>query len=297
MNVATAESIPASARQAIERAASATGVDFSLLVETARRESSFNASARAPTSSATGLFQFIDSTWLETVRRYGARHGLGVYASQIGTVDGRPSVADPQTRQQILDLRFDPEISARMGAELARENGAALERRLGRPATAGEVYAAHVMGVAGAARLIAAADANAPSAAALFPREAQANPWLFKTRDGRDRSAQALLARLDMPNAGPAPMTPGTPIAPMLADAIDTPAAAQPVLQAAAQRSAPKAWETVRQPANEPLDRAAALAMAQMLLDATRARALSMLSDDSAADQSYALSMYRRLSA
>jgi soluble lytic murein transglycosylase-like protein len=68
---------------AIRRAADATGVNFSLLVETARRESALNPNARAGTSSATGLFQFIDSTWLDMVRRHGADHGLGAEAKRL----------------------------------------------------------------------------------------------------------------------------------------------------------------------------------------------------------------------
>lgn len=187
-------SIPPAVRQALQRAADATGADFAALAETARRESSFNPRAHAPTSSAAGLFQFIDSTWLDMVRRHGAEHGLGDIARQIGA-NGR--VADPAARRAILDLRYDPEISARMAGELVRENAASLEARIGRAPSAGEIYAAHVMGAGGAARLIAAAGQGAPDAAALFPREAAANPWLFRDH-GAPRSAQSLLARLDM---------------------------------------------------------------------------------------------------
>ncbi|MEG0819994.1 MAG: transglycosylase SLT domain-containing protein, partial [Brevundimonas sp.] len=53
---------------AIRRASSTTGVDFDFLMKTARRESAMNPSARAGTSSASGLFQFIEQTWLATVK-------------------------------------------------------------------------------------------------------------------------------------------------------------------------------------------------------------------------------------
>ncbi len=178
-------------RAAIRRAADATGVNFSLLVETARRESALNPEARANTSSATGLFQFIESTWLDMVRRHGARHGLGAEASAL------QQGADAQTRQNILALRNNAELSARMAGELARENAAALEARLGRAPSAGELYAAHVMGSGGAARLIEAAANGAPDAAALFPREAAANRGLFYA-NGEARSAQGLLQRLSL---------------------------------------------------------------------------------------------------
>jgi hypothetical protein len=178
-------------RAAIRRAADATGVDFSLLVETARRESALNPQARAGTSSATGLFQFIESTWLDMMRRHGAAHGLGHYATQL------QNGADSATRREILALRNDPEISARLAAELARENAQTLQSRLGRAPSAGELYAAHVMGPGGAIRLIEAAAQGAPSAAALFPREAAANRGLFYV-DGSPRSAQGLLERLNL---------------------------------------------------------------------------------------------------
>lgn len=187
-------SMPPAVRVAIERASAATGADFQMLAETARRESSFNAAARAPTSSATGLFQFIESTWLGVMRRHGGDHGLGHVARQI---DASGRVGDPAARKAILDLRYDPEISARMAGELTRENASTLETRLGRAPTAGEVYAAHVLGPAGAGRLIEAATRNAPDASALFPREAAANAWLFN-KDGAPRSARDLLARLDV---------------------------------------------------------------------------------------------------
>jgi len=197
---------------AVQRGAEASGVSFELLLATAQRESSLNASARAPTSSATGLFQFIESTWLAMVQRHGAAHGLQNYAEAISTRNGRPHVADAALRREILNLRYDPELSARMAGELARENAVYLEGRLGRSPRTGELYAAHVMGPAGAARLIAAAADGAPNAAALFPREAGANRWLFYNRDGEARSAAQLLARLELNGVAGASVATGPPV-------------------------------------------------------------------------------------
>lgn len=176
---------------AIRRAADATGVNFSLLVETARRESALNPNAQAGTSSASGLFQFIESTWLDMVRRHGAEHGLGAEAQAL------QNGANAQTRRDILALRSDPEISARMAGELTRENATTLQARLGRAPNAGELYAAHVMGPGGALRLIEAAQQGAPNAVSLFPREAAANRGLFYA-NGQPRSAQGLLDRLQL---------------------------------------------------------------------------------------------------
>jgi hypothetical protein len=194
---------PDAVRAAIRRAADATGVNFSLLVETARRESALNPNARAVTSSATGLFQFIESTWLDMVRRHGARHGLGAQAAAL------TQGADAATRREILALREHPELSARMAGELARENAQALQSRLGRAPAGGELYAAHVMGANGALRLIEAAAQGAPDAAALFPREAAANRGLFYA-GGAPRSAQGLLDRLQLDaDAGVSAAAPG----------------------------------------------------------------------------------------
>lgn len=178
-------------RAAIQRGADATGVNFSLLVETARRESALNPNARAGTSSATGLFQFIERTWLDMVARHGSAHGLAPQAAALR------NGADAATRRDILALRNDPEIAARMAGELTRENAATLQARLGRAPSAGELYAAHVMGPGGALRLIEAAANGAPSAAAIFPREAAANRGLFFA-GGQVRSAQGLLDRLQL---------------------------------------------------------------------------------------------------
>ncbi|MBI1250925.1 MAG: transglycosylase SLT domain-containing protein [Alphaproteobacteria bacterium] len=183
------------AREAIARAAHATGVDFAALLATARRESSLNPQARAGTSSAAGMFQFIESTWMDMVRRHGAAHGLGDLAARAD---------EPSARRQILDLRFDPDIAARMAGELWKENAAFLRGRLGRNPNETELYAAHVMGPAGAARLIDAAARGAGDASALFPREAAANRHLFFA-DGAPRSASALMQRLALDVGTPTP--------------------------------------------------------------------------------------------
>src|SRR5690606_39802127 len=115
-----------------------------LLVETARRESALHPNARAATSSASGLFQFIESTWLDMVRRHGAAHGLGEQASALRTG------ANAETRREILALRSEPELSARMAGELARENATTLQARLGRTPTAGGPSAAPGLGGGGA---------------------------------------------------------------------------------------------------------------------------------------------------
>src|SRR6266851_2874034 len=49
---------------AIKQAADTTGTSFEYLLATAKLESNFNPAAGASTSSAHGLYQFIEQTWL-----------------------------------------------------------------------------------------------------------------------------------------------------------------------------------------------------------------------------------------
>src|SRR3546814_9619557 len=101
--------------------------------------------ARAGTSSATGLYQFIDQSWLAVVKQHGAEHGLGWAADSISNNNGRMTVADGATRQAILGLRNDPNVASLMAAEHASDNKAALESALGRPVTGTDLYMAHFL--------------------------------------------------------------------------------------------------------------------------------------------------------
>ncbi len=163
---------------ALKRAGDATGAGFEFLKAMAERESSLNPTAKAKTSSAAGLFQFIDQTWLGAVKQYGARHGLGDYAGDIARgSDGRFTVANPARRDEILNLRFDADKSAALAGELANENKSFLERRLGRAASGADLYTAHFLGPAGAVKLLNAA--SNVKAADLLPQAAAANKPVF----------------------------------------------------------------------------------------------------------------------
>ena len=174
----------------IRQAARATNVDFGLLMAQAQQESGFQADAKAAGSSATGLFQFIDSTWLGLVQRFGAKYGLGGFVQQITSdANGRASVSDPATRQRILDFRRDPRLSAALAAEYARQNKTALEQALGRPAGNADLYLAHFLGAGGAVSFLkAAATAGGTPAADLLPEAAAANPAVFYGAGGRKLS-------------------------------------------------------------------------------------------------------------
>lgn len=183
---------------AIASAAARTGVDFDYLLATAQRESGLETQAISKTSSASGLFQFIDQTWLSVVKQHGAEHGLAKYADQITRMEnGRYNVADPASKGEILALRHDPKIASLMAGELTRDAASALQHKLGRAVSKGELYMAHFLGASGAARFISAAEANPEARAAQgFGRAAAANRSIFFEKSGTMRSLKDVYERL-----------------------------------------------------------------------------------------------------
>ncbi len=165
---------------AIARASAATGVDFTYLLAQAKLESGLDPSAQAGTSSAAGLYQFISGTWLETLDRHGASHGMGWADSLITRDGGRAAIADPAMRAQVMAMRFDPNASALMAAELTRDNAGDLRAFLGREPQPAELYLAHFLGSGGAREFLGALQTDpAQSAAALFPQPAGVNRSIF----------------------------------------------------------------------------------------------------------------------
>ncbi len=192
MRLADTTSIASRIELAFQSASTSTGTSFDYLVKTAARESSFNPAAKASTSSATGLFQFIESTWLETMKEAGPKHGLEKYSDEIQrSKSGKYYVKDPAMRQEILDLRKDPEISSTMAGALTQKNSAYLERKIGREPNDGELYMAHFLGAHGASKLIDAAGASPDMRADReFSAQARANKSIFYHKNGKARSMQ-----------------------------------------------------------------------------------------------------------
>ena len=183
----------------IQKASANTGVDFSYLMAQASRESSFDPSAKASTSSATGLYQFVEQTWLGTFKEHAAEYGQADLAASITKgADGRYSVSSAATRKQILDLRKDPALNAAMAAELASDNKTKMEAALGRPATATDLHLAHFLGLSGALRFIRKMDGDpSTTGAAMFPRAAAANSNVFYDADGKARTVAEIYNRMN----------------------------------------------------------------------------------------------------
>src|SRR6202789_2871889 len=191
---------------AIRQAASTTGTSFEYLLTTAKMESDFNPTAGASTSSAHGLYQFIDQTWLSTVKEAGSQLGYGQYADAISkSASGSYSVSDPSARTAIMKLRDDPVVASAMAGILTRSNSFNLTGKIGRRPNDAELYMAHFMGVGGAAKLISNAEDNPQaSGARLFPNAAAANHPIFYDHFGRARSVSEVYSVLTSRYAGAA---------------------------------------------------------------------------------------------
>ncbi len=174
---------------AITRGAAIVGVSPAYLRSTAIAESGLRPAIRAATSSATGLYQFLDNTWLASVRRYGPDLGLTLAANAVETdSSGRAQVRDPQAKAAILALRSDPLISTAVAGMLTRDNASRLAASGVDTVTADSLYAAHVLGAHGAAMLYRQLSRNPQiSASGVFTAAAGPNHGLFFA-GGRPRS-------------------------------------------------------------------------------------------------------------
>ena len=178
---------PKSVVFAIQDASENTGVDFAYLMQQASAESSFDPNAKAKTSSATGLYQFIESTWMNMIDKHGQNYGIETQG---------------KSRKDILELRKDPKIASHMAAEFASENEKFLETHWAKGEKeigSTELYLAHFMGASGAAGFLNARDENPMQKAAyIFPEAAQANRNVFyEANNGRARSFDEVYAFFD----------------------------------------------------------------------------------------------------
>lgn len=143
-------------------------------------ESGGDPNAKNPTSSASGLGQFIDSTWLSTIKQH------------------RPDLAQGQSDSDLLALKSDPQLSREMTAAYAADNGAILSKA-GLPVTPGTTYLAHFAGPQGAVKVLSA-DPNASVGDILGPAAVNANPFL------RGMTAGDLQAWADRKMGGSSPV-------------------------------------------------------------------------------------------
>jgi predicted nucleic acid-binding Zn-ribbon protein len=178
-----------------------TGIELPYLMELAAVESSFNPRAQAGSTSAAGLYQFKEETWLEAIRRHGETYGLGRYARAVEfTVDEdgqrRPQIHDLELHRQVLDLRFNPALSALLAAEKVRDGKRRLSGKLEREPGRADLYLTHFFGMTGALSFLEAL-AKSPDRVAgeIFPGPARRNRNIFQ-RSNRTLRTVAEVYRL-----------------------------------------------------------------------------------------------------
>ncbi len=163
-------------------------------------------SAKAKGSSAAGMFQFTEQTWLQMVKEEGPKYGLDSQADAITrTPSGRFTVKDPEQKEEILALRYDPQISSVMAGAFTQRNQETMTAALRRPPSDGELYAAHFLGAQGAIDLIRLVSTNpSASAAKAFPDAAAANPTIFYNKGQPRSSSEVLTGLVKKPDGAPA---------------------------------------------------------------------------------------------
>ena len=139
------------------------------------RESSLKPGAQSATSSAAGLFQFVDQTWLGLVKSHGGKYGLSSMADAISVgSDGHYHAANDADRQAILALQQESADLRPDGGRICQGTPPPPCRpRWAAPVCGGELYAAHFLGPDAACKLIRTNQSDAgASAASLLPNAA-----------------------------------------------------------------------------------------------------------------------------
>jgi uncharacterized membrane protein len=121
-------------------------------------ESGNDPNAKNPNSTASGVGQFLDETWLRVVRQY------------------RPDVAAGKSDGEILALKGERGLGTEMVGHFAEENARALTTA-GFVASAGNIYLAHFLGVGGAKKVLGS-DARTSVASIVGEKVMAANPFL-----------------------------------------------------------------------------------------------------------------------
>lgn len=183
----------------IKRVAQTQQADFDYLLTQAKVESGLNPSARAQTSSATGLYQFTTGTWLSVVGRHGDKAGLDSHAQAL-----RNGQLSSQQREKILALRNEPEVATTMAAHLAADNARSLAAAGYNNIGPTELYLAHFLGSGGAKTFLDGLTRSPTQAAATaLPAAASSNAPIFY-EGSRARSFQEIYDRFAQKFAGTA---------------------------------------------------------------------------------------------
>jgi hypothetical protein len=185
---------------AVARTPGATGGhDFAALLAQVAGESAFKTTAVNSKTGAAGPFQFVKNTWLSLLRDHGQAMGVkpALLAQIKPDAHGRMTVADPHSLREMLDLRHDLSLSAKMAAKYLDDNKAHLGHILHREATEAEVQISFLLGASGAAHLINAAKTGPDTPVdQVLPKAVAANRTLFHDHQGKPLTAGEAVAHL-----------------------------------------------------------------------------------------------------
>ena len=217
-------------------------------------ESGGNPNAQNPNSSAGGLGQFIDSTWLAMLKQE------------------RPDLVEGRSPQELLALKSDPALSRQMTEAYASQNGKILSNA-GFEANPGNTYLAHFAGPQGAVKVLSA-DPGAPVEAILGQQAVAANPFLkgMTAADLQTWAARKMGGAAQQPAQKHSPVSPAAvPSAPLAATPQAAPIFAAAPEQAAQQASASSYFGQV--PAEQAIQAAPILAPQRRPVDISKLRA------------------------
>lgn len=185
---------------AVARTPGATGGhDFAALLAQVAGESAFKPHAVNKQTGAAGPFQFVKNTWLSLLKEHGQALGVKpALLAQIKTdAHGRLTIDDPAALKEVLDLRHDIGLSAKMAAKYLDENKTHLTHMLHREPSEAEVQISFILGPSGAAELIKAAKSNPEKPVdQVVPKAVAANRTLFHDHQGGILSAGQAVAHL-----------------------------------------------------------------------------------------------------
>ena len=178
-----------------------TGVDLSYLMKLAATESNFETASKAATSSATGLYQFTHDTWLNILKKHGARYGVVAdYAEHIEYYETwggyqRPILRDKAMYEHLLELRKNPRLAAIMAAESVLDSQQRLAHELEREPNETDLYLSHFLGADDAITFLQSLQQSPNTHAVdLFPEAANSNHRIFHPETCAPRTVNEVYA-------------------------------------------------------------------------------------------------------
>lgn len=167
--------------QALINASKKTGVAIEVLAAMGEAESGSGASMKNPVGTATGAFQFIDSTWANMLQMYGKEIGVNVPPPSADPKKQKEQLREIMNNKQLMDLRYNHEASALMAARYTQFNAKILKLDPSDPANVGKIYLGHFLGAGGAGDVLKGKDTDPDQMRAVIA----SNKAIFQDRSGK----------------------------------------------------------------------------------------------------------------